>query len=136
MSPSSRKRVAAGSSVCCSTFSVRIAKINLHRMHPCAIAIATHASFRKNAVACTSFVGVIIGVSVATSSETASKVLGAINAGCFLYLGTLPCAFTFICSAPKTDAISFLSRHHLITVSPQVFDWPSAMSFQQFLRAS
>jgi hypothetical protein len=38
-------------------------------------------------VACTSFVGVIVGASVATSSETAAKILGAINAGCFIYLG-------------------------------------------------
>lgn len=46
----------------------------------------THA-FCSIPVACTSFLGVIIGASVATASETASKVLGAINAGCFIFLG-------------------------------------------------
>jgi hypothetical protein len=50
------------------------------------------------AVACTSFVGVIVGASVTASSETATKVLGAINAGCFLYLGAFrqtACAVSF-----------------------------------------
>ena len=94
MFPSFRRQAALGCNASCSMYWVR------HKHDLSSIVLIPSCEKSRSLsqliqsltcalVACTSFIGVIIGASVATSSETAAKVLGAINAGCFIYLGPL-----------------------------------------------
>ena len=91
MFPSFRRQAALGCNASCSMYWVRhkhdLSSIVLIPF--CEKSRSLIQSLTCASVACTSFIGVIIGASVATSSETAAKVLGAINAGCFIYLGLL-----------------------------------------------
>jgi len=55
-------------------------------------------------VACTCLFGVVVGAAVGTSSATASRILGAIESGCFIYLcSSLPTTHCSITNRlPKT----------------------------------
>lgn len=90
MFPSFRRQAVLGCNALCSMYWVRH-KHDLSSMLSFFLRQLSQLiqSPTCTSVACTSFIGVIIGASVATSSETAAKVLGAFNAGCFIYLGPL-----------------------------------------------